>query len=881
MKLKIREEILAMLKALEPVIDFLQRQAEPSMLIEAVAALQSMDELCCQGLSAQRYPHYGDIFANMIVALRSVRQGMLKGTRQAEALGLCRSLLDYLQQELASEAEVKREIVFLPYKVSMWDSLESIWRAAAADSACNAYVVPIPYADRNPDETVREWHCEADLFPPEVPVLDYRSFDLAKLQPDVIYIHNPYDNRNAATSVDAMYYTGKLKQYTDMLVYVPYFWTGGLWPEAHARHPSYQNIDKIVLPKEHMEIAPEMGSDLMGVEIRHMEDYVPADKLVPLGSPKIDRAFYAEKHAVVPQEWQRIIRGRKVIFYNVSISGMMSQRQNMIKKIRYVLDCFRGRQDVVLLWRPHPLLRGAIESVVPGLLPEYDALLQRVQDEEVGILDLSSEMDRAVAVADAYLGESSSSVVQLFGVLGKPIFFTDEYRLWEKPTEEERSAVRFGGVMISPEKLWFIAEDYNTFCSMERRSGRITPLLKFPDHPFNGGIYGNFIAMDKELLQSRNLSAEVMAGLELLDGRMYFSPCNAQAILEYDPITGRQQEIPLEDPLPGGNFGGIVPYKHYLYFLPILYPAILRYDRLTGECCYYEECLQEFMTARSARKEELSGGYILRGHHLLLTSAWSNKLLDFDMETSEYEIRIIGPEDTQGTGVMLQDDGNPDVYWLLPRVDRAIRKWNYQTGVYEIIDDYPEGYECAKDWFIEYTYRFSGAIKQDGGIWLFPCYGNMILRLDMASGRLEQVELPLPHKLDERQRLFFLQQADFFSVFPTGEHEIAALWAFDRSLLYVDTRSRIWRLQPCRLSLEDVRRLPTPIAECFGPIGKGYAFAVNENVVGRSIDDFLDYAAQGQHPVDKQRAAYSVLANNADGTCGMKVHQYIMEQLGK
>ena len=30
MKLKIREEILAMLKALEPVIDFLQRQAEAS-----------------------------------------------------------------------------------------------------------------------------------------------------------------------------------------------------------------------------------------------------------------------------------------------------------------------------------------------------------------------------------------------------------------------------------------------------------------------------------------------------------------------------------------------------------------------------------------------------------------------------------------------------------------------------------------------------------------------------------------------------------------------------------------------------------------------------------------------------------------------------------
>ena len=39
---------------------------------------------------------------------------------------------------------VKKEIVFLPYKASMWDSLESIWRAAAEDPGWDAYVIPIP-----------------------------------------------------------------------------------------------------------------------------------------------------------------------------------------------------------------------------------------------------------------------------------------------------------------------------------------------------------------------------------------------------------------------------------------------------------------------------------------------------------------------------------------------------------------------------------------------------------------------------------------------------------------------------------------------------------------------------------------------------------------
>ena len=42
---------------------------------------------------------------------------------------------------------VTYEIVFFPYKASMWDCMESIYFAAAKDSDCRAYVVPIPYYD--------------------------------------------------------------------------------------------------------------------------------------------------------------------------------------------------------------------------------------------------------------------------------------------------------------------------------------------------------------------------------------------------------------------------------------------------------------------------------------------------------------------------------------------------------------------------------------------------------------------------------------------------------------------------------------------------------------------------------------------------------------
>ena len=41
--------------------------------------------------------------------------------------------------------------VFLPYKVSMWDSMETVWKAADKDPDCDAYVVPIPYFDKDQD----------------------------------------------------------------------------------------------------------------------------------------------------------------------------------------------------------------------------------------------------------------------------------------------------------------------------------------------------------------------------------------------------------------------------------------------------------------------------------------------------------------------------------------------------------------------------------------------------------------------------------------------------------------------------------------------------------------------------------------------------------
>ena len=134
-----------------------------------------------------------------------------------------RQKLIKVANSIKNDIRVRTEAVFLPYKASMWDSLESVWMAADADENCDAYVIPIPYYDKNPDGSFREMHYEADQYPDYVPVTRYDAFDFEVHRPDAIYIHNAYDNCNLVTSVHPFFYSCNLKKFTDMLVYIPYF----------------------------------------------------------------------------------------------------------------------------------------------------------------------------------------------------------------------------------------------------------------------------------------------------------------------------------------------------------------------------------------------------------------------------------------------------------------------------------------------------------------------------------------------------------------------------------------------------------------------------------------------------------------------------------
>ncbi|RRK34647.1 hypothetical protein EBB54_27395 [Schaedlerella arabinosiphila] len=338
-----------------------------------------------------------------------------------------------INHEIRHNIKVRREVVFLPYKASMWDSLESVWQAADDDPDCDAFVIPIPYYDRKSDGSFDVLHYEADLYPDYVPVTKYENYDFENRKPDMIFIHSPYDDCNYVTSVPPFFYSKNLKRFTDCLVYVPYFILSEIDPENQREvkgmeHfctvPGVMNADKVVVQSEDMrKIYVNVLTEAAGTDSRKYWE----DKILGLGSPKIDKILGTKKEELkIPEEWRKIIQKpdgsrKKIILYNTSVSALLHYGEAMLEKMKSVFDIFyKNREDVAFFWRPHPLIEATIKSMRPGLWADYQQLVNRYLADGWGIYDDTPNIDRAILLSDAYYGDRSS-VIQLCQKIGLPI----------------------------------------------------------------------------------------------------------------------------------------------------------------------------------------------------------------------------------------------------------------------------------------------------------------------------------------------------------------------------------------------------------------------------------------------------------------------------
>lgn len=347
-------------------------------------------------------------------------------------------LLEQLRIKVYREKETgKIEVVFFPYKFAMSDSLKSIYMTAKADPDCEAYWCPIPYFNRDETGALSEMLYEGDRYGEEFEVTDWQEFGLEHRRPDIIFTHYAYDGCNRVTTIHPDFYSDKLKKHTDLLVYVDYGLTWWLWenpPEKLSEQepctPAYWNADVVIThTREYIKTLAWHMKSWWCHNVDGKVPELPQDKFAALGSPKFDVVIRdsRERH-VLPERWQEIIGGKKVLLYNTSLFGLLRDYETFLKDVVEVIEQMSRCEGIVLWWRPHPLMDATLQSMLPALLKTYREIVELFKESGLGIYDNTPDLHRAIAWSDGCL-TYESSLIWLYLATGKPFTICNHKKL--------------------------------------------------------------------------------------------------------------------------------------------------------------------------------------------------------------------------------------------------------------------------------------------------------------------------------------------------------------------------------------------------------------------------------------------------------------------
>lgn len=565
---------------------------------------------------------------------------------------------------LKNDIKTTYEIVFMPYKASMWDSLESVWKAAAEDPDCEVYVVAIPYYDRNADRSFGAFHYEGGNFPEDVPIIHYAAYDLEKRKPDIIYIHNPYDENNYVTSVAPQFYASKLKEYTDCLAYIPYcVYAEKENPDSEATIAYYSHYitngvlyaDKVILQSE------KFGQGMINTLQRYcgMDRNYWENKVVGLGSPKYDRIFDTDRDILhMPEEWKRLVtkpdgNRKKVIFYNTSLGALLEYSGQMIHKIQSVLQFFYERQEeYVLLWRPHPLVKATIESMRPGLWEKYKEITDTYRKAGWGIYDDTPDFHAAFALSDAYYGDYSSLIL-LYLKTGKPLL-KQNVNITDYRTRLTTDVLHFDG-----EYLWGTAREFNGLFRIDSKTYKVQYMGQFPGEKAE--------------------AYRLFWGIAECNGKLYFSPYNAENIAVYDKKSAQFSTILLREDIRGveKKFGRIMVSGENIYLTGSRVYAIAQLNTLTEEITYIDNWANKLRENAGGDAEYLIKSSCIYNGELYCLDAKGKGMLHLKSDNRQYEYIPLKSNSENGFSKIIYADG---MLWLLPLKKGFIAYFDPGTG---------------------------------------------------------------------------------------------------------------------------------------------------------------------------------------------------------
>lgn len=650
--------------------------------------------------------------------------------------------------------EQKKKVLFLVYRAGWWGCFDELYREHKADPGCRCSVVVLPRYDRDPqthEMILDRYQYDGDAMPREVEVTDFRRYSLAQERPDVIYIHNIYDNSNILDSVPVEYYSWNLKQFTPRLVYVhPRL----AFSEQDKKYGIYRFVDTIHIysAKERYNFPVEFDSKL---EVR-------PSGIIPylLRQQKLRPA--PAKGAVV------------TILISVGFSELYYGTDRALQKLEQVLGLLKGRRDFRVILHSDRELLDHFHELQGSVAKEYIRIINWFADKKIGVYDISDNDYEAALGADVLMMVGWNSLEPCFNVLGKLRFaLSQECR--PLPGEDDLCAPSFWECCVEGDEVTFVTEATKLLCRVNLKDGKLRVLGEVPDE-IDGGL--NYIDVQKK-------------------GDMcYLLPYSSDGVVLFDEKSGGMEKKYLPEMQTYSNFTKVVPYGQYFYLIPRLYRGILRYDMESGECRVYDAWVKEldqFVLAKNRQEPYFIWGIRQEGSMLHMASSKAGVILHFDMETGTHQLEEMGiPEgrfldmEWRGGKPLLLEWKGSNIYTY----DHAQKDWKV---IYE-------ARECETP-----NVPYARCVQAGGKTVVFPQQADHVLILDEDNGKVVERRDVVCCGRDAYQSEYMRERKAGYQVVKKMENGNILLYEmYTGSFHMLDERLRVVKRIKCRLPYGDV-----------------------------------------------------------------------------
>lgn len=292
-------------------------------------------------------------------------------------------------------------IAFLPYKRSMWNSMESVYEELKA-SGVEVHCMPIPYLrmkeNKKPDYLDTDFFLFGDI------AEHYE--DLDDMHIDYACIHYQYEDHNKVTNMIPEFFTKEIKKrYSCKIIFLPYGIYGN--QQRYSLQPGCRDIDYAFLESEDAVNLFIIGWQTQGIDF--------TGRVFSYGSPKLD--VMGKLKRKIPAEWEDIIGNSSVTLICNSLGPFLEDPFRHLTMYHQHI-CEELREGRAVIFRPHPLLRTTMRSMIPKITQDYDSFIAWAEHQVGVIIDESEYLERALGIADRMISDQSS-VIPMWRMTGK------------------------------------------------------------------------------------------------------------------------------------------------------------------------------------------------------------------------------------------------------------------------------------------------------------------------------------------------------------------------------------------------------------------------------------------------------------------------------